>query len=117
MSGVEIAPDGSTVERLGRVSGGSLARFTFAAGSISKAVRHKQVEELWYVLSGAAELWRAPESGDAELRPLQEGDAVALEARCAFQVRVSGDAPLKVVAVTLPPWPGDGEAVLVDGHW
>ncbi len=119
MSGdeIETAPDGSMVERLARISGGSMARFSFAAGSVSRAVRHRQVEELWYVLSGAAELWRAPDAGAAEVSILQAGAAIALPARCAFQVRVRSDEPLVVVAVTMPPWPGDEEAVFVDGHW
>jgi mannose-6-phosphate isomerase-like protein (cupin superfamily) len=114
---IETAPDGSTVERLGRVSGGSMARFSFAAGSVSRAVRHRQVEEFWYVLSGEAELWRAEESGAAEVITLEAGTAFALPPRCAFQVRVSSETPLTVVAVTMPPWPGDEEAVFVDGHW
>ena len=114
---VETAPDGSTVERLGRVSGGSMARFSFAAGSVSRAVRHRQVEELWYVLSGAAELWREEASGAADVIALEAGTAFALPPQCAFQVRVSSQVPLTALAVTMPPWPGDEEAEFVDGHW
>jgi mannose-6-phosphate isomerase-like protein (cupin superfamily) len=35
----------------------------------------------------------------------------------AFQVRSLGDAPLAAVGVTMPPWPGEGEAAVVDGVW
>ena len=119
MSGdaIETAPDGSQVQRLRRLAAGSMARFSFAAGSVSRAVRHRRVEELWYVLDGAGEIWRAPESGMAEVVQLQPGESVAIEANCAFQVRVHPGQPLTVVAVTMPPWPGDEEAVLVDGYW
>ena len=34
-----------------------------------------------------------------------------------FQLRSLGAEPLVAVAVTMPPWPGDGEAYAVDGAW
>lgn len=34
-----------------------------------------------------------------------------------FQFRSFGDAPLAAIGVTMPPWPGDGEAVIVSGEW
>ncbi len=34
-----------------------------------------------------------------------------------FQFRATGDAPLQAVAITMPPWPGEGEAVIVRGPW
>jgi mannose-6-phosphate isomerase-like protein (cupin superfamily) len=113
----EIAPDGSTVQRLCRAESGSMAQFSFAAGTVSRAVLHRHVEELWYVLSGAGEIWRSPESGIAEVADLSPGVSLSIPARCAFQVRVTGDQPLTVVAVTMPPWPGDEEAIVVEGVW
>ena len=94
-----------------------MARFSFAAGSTSRAVRHRQVEELWYVLSGCGEIWRAPDSGTADVCRMQPGVSISIEARCAFQVRVQGTSPLQVLAVTMPPWPGDEEAEFVTGNW
>lgn len=94
-----------------------MAEFSFAAGSTSRAVRHRSVEELWYVLEGSGEIWCAPESGSSVIKALKPGVSVAIEARCAFQVRVQGEMPLQVLAVTMPPWPGDQEAELVSGHW
>ncbi len=113
----EIAPDGAEVRRLCRADGGSMAQFTFAAGSTSRAVRHRHVEELWYVASGHGELWRAPESAAAGVTALGPGVSLALPAGCAFQVRVQDSKPLIVIAVTMPPWPGDDEAVFVEGCW
>jgi mannose-6-phosphate isomerase-like protein (cupin superfamily) len=34
-----------------------------------------------------------------------------------FQFRSLGNEPLAAVAVTMPPWPGDGEAYEVAGPW
>lgn len=94
-----------------------MARFTFAAGSVSRAVRHRRVEELWYVQGGNAEIWLNPEDGEAEVRGLAIGESIAIPARCAFQVRVAAREPLIIVAVTMPPWPGDAEAEHVAGCW
>jgi mannose-6-phosphate isomerase-like protein (cupin superfamily) len=33
----------------------------------------------------------------------------------SFQFRATGDEPLAAVAVTMPPWPGAGEAYEVAG--
>jgi len=35
----------------------------------------------------------------------------------AFQYRCIGTAPLVFTCTALPPWPGDDEAVIVDGPW
>ena len=113
----ETAPDGSTVLRLARGAAGSMAQFSFAKGSISRAVRHRRVEELWYVLEGKGEIWLCPDAGTSVTTELQPGASVLIEAGCAFQVRVQGGAPLEVLAVTMPPWPGDEEAELVAGRW
>jgi mannose-6-phosphate isomerase-like protein (cupin superfamily) len=34
-----------------------------------------------------------------------------------FQFRAFGDEPLSAIGVTIPPWPGEAEAVAVDGPW
>ena len=34
-----------------------------------------------------------------------------------LQFRCDGDAPLVAVAVTMPPWPGEGEAVVLQEPW
>jgi mannose-6-phosphate isomerase-like protein (cupin superfamily) len=35
----------------------------------------------------------------------------------AFQYRCTGNVPLVFTCTALPPWPGDDEAVIVDGPW
>jgi mannose-6-phosphate isomerase-like protein (cupin superfamily) len=34
-----------------------------------------------------------------------------------FQFRSLGYESLSAVGVTMPPWPGDGEAIIVEGLW
>ena len=54
----EGAPDGSDVRIRLRLPGGGMAHFALGAGQVSRAVRHRTVEEIWYVLAGAGEIWR-----------------------------------------------------------
>jgi mannose-6-phosphate isomerase-like protein (cupin superfamily) len=35
----------------------------------------------------------------------------------SFQFRNDGAEKLHIIAVTMPPWPGDGEALVVNGAW
>lgn len=111
-----IAPDGSEVRILVRGERGSMAHFTLAAGDTSTAVRHRRVEEVWYVLSGRGEMWR----GDVfpDVVALLPGRSIQIRPGTAFQFRALGPEPLAAVAVTMPPWPEDEEeAVAVDGPW
>ena len=59
-----FAPDGSEIRELVRTDAASLAHCTLPPGAVSRAVRHRTVEELWYVLSGRGEIWR--KSGDRQ---------------------------------------------------
>ena len=45
-----VAPDGSHVRVLLQVRGGGLAHFQLAAGRTSVAVRHRSVDEIWYLV-------------------------------------------------------------------
>jgi mannose-6-phosphate isomerase-like protein (cupin superfamily) len=111
-----VAPDGSDVRLLPQLAGGSMAHFTLAPGVTSRAVVHRTVEEIWFVLSGSGEMWRA--SGDRdEVVAMGPGVALTIPLGTRFQFRTTGREPLTAVAVTMPPWPGDDEAVAVDGRW
>ena len=46
------APDGSEVRILAATSRGSMAQFTLPPGSVSKAVAHHSVEEVWLCTHG-----------------------------------------------------------------
>ena len=110
----EIAPDGSEVRVLQRLAGGSMIQFRMPAGRTSRAVAHRSVEEIWYVTEGRGELWRKL-GRQEEIVKLGPGVCVTLPRDTHFQFRVTAD--LVVVAITMPPWPGNDEAYSVSGPW
>lgn len=110
------APDGSEVRILAATTRGSMAQFTLPQGSVSKAVAHRTVEEVWLVTHGTGRMWR--KLGDAEvMADLRPGISVAIPVGAHFQFRNDGDEPLHCVGVTMPPWPGMDEAYEVEGVW
>ena len=111
-----VAPDGSDVRALVRTSHGSMAHFELAAGRASDPIRHKSVDELWFVLSGYGEMWRR-QAEHEEVVSLQAGTSVSIPQGTHFQFRALGTEALKAVGVTMPPWPGPQEAIAVPGKW
>jgi mannose-6-phosphate isomerase-like protein (cupin superfamily) len=111
-----IAADGSEVRVLCELPRGAMAMFTLMPGAVSKAVTHRTVEEVWCVIRGRGRMWR--KSGDQEeVTDLVPGLSVEIPTGTQFQFRNDGTQPLDIVAATMPPWPGDGEAYVVDGKW
>ena len=111
-----IAPDGSAVRILLGLKGGGTAHFELAPGQTSKAVTHRTVEEIWFFLSGSGEMWRAQE-GREESVPVGPGVCLTIPLGTRFQFRSFGPEPLAAIGVTMPPWPGEGEALAVEGKW
>jgi mannose-6-phosphate isomerase-like protein (cupin superfamily) len=111
-----IAPDGSEVRILCQTGRGSMAHFTLVPGAIAKAVTHRTVDEVWYVLSGRGRMWRR--HGDREeVVEMRAGLSLTIPLGTHFQFRADGGAPLAAVGVTMPPWPGEDEACVVEGFW
>ncbi len=111
-----LAPDGSEVRILLSRPGGSMAHFRLQAGQVSRAVRHRSVEEIWYVLDGNGEMWRG--AGDEQsYASLAAGVCLTIPRGVSFQFRATGAGALEVVATTMPPWPGPDEAEFVEGPW
>jgi mannose-6-phosphate isomerase-like protein (cupin superfamily) len=108
------APDGSTVSPLLAVEAGSFCHCTLPAGAVSRSVRHSTVTEVWYVLDGAGELWRAV-GEEAETVGLAPGTCISIPRGASFQFRASSD--LRIFIGTFPAWPGEQEAVATDGAW
>ena len=111
-----IAPDGSEVRLLASLPTGSSAEFLLHPGQVSKAVRHRTVSELWYVVTGSGQLWRRDEAA-ATIVALSAGVSASIPVGTAFQFRCDGNEPLKIVGTTMPPWPGDNEAEQLEGEW
>ena len=110
------APDGAAVRLLLRLEGGSMAHFELPAGAVSHAVIHRTVEEIWFIVSGRGSIWRR-QDGLERIEALGPGASLTIPLGTAFQFRADGGAPLSFVAITMPPWPGAGEALPVPGPW
>lgn len=111
-----VAPDKSDVRVLLGLDNGGLAHFELGPDRTSHAVTHRTVEEIWFVLRGRGEMWRKQGERE-EVVPLEQGVCVPIPSGTWFQFRSFGYEPLAVVAVTMPPWPGEGEAYEVEGIW
>lgn len=111
-----VAPDGSDVRILLGLKGGGMAHFQLAPGVTSRAVTHRTVEEIWFFISGQGEMWRE-QAGESQVVEVYPGVCLTIPLGTRFQFRCTGNDPLEAVAVTMPPWPGDDEAVPVDGPW
>jgi mannose-6-phosphate isomerase-like protein (cupin superfamily) len=111
-----VAPDGSHVRVLPGLAAGGFAHFELPASAVSVAVHHRTVEEIWFVTGGQGRIWRRRGSLSRVDR-LVPGVSATIPLGTDFQFRATGDEPLTVVACTMPPWPGAGEAVRSDWCW
>jgi mannose-6-phosphate isomerase-like protein (cupin superfamily) len=111
-----VAPDGSDVRVLLGLKGGGMAHFELGPNQVSKAVTHRTVEEIWYFLSGRGELWRK-QNGRTAIVEVYPGISLTIPLGAHFQFRSFGHEPLAAIGVTMPPWPGEGEAMVVEGTW
>ena len=111
-----IAPDGSEIRLLASGSRGSMVHCTLPPGSASKAVSHRTVEELWYFISGQGQVWRKLDDQEevVEVRP---GASLNIPTGTIFQFRSTAEEALCFVIVTMPPWPGEDEALSHAGFW
>ena len=110
------APDGSEVRILSGLSRGGLALFSLPPGAVAKAVAHRTVEELWYVVTGRGRIWRKL-GQEEEIVELDRGLSLAIPIGASFQFRCDGAEALIILGTTMPPWPGIDEAYAVEGIW
>lgn len=112
-----IAPDGSEIRLLESASDeSSMVHALLHPGTTTHAVHHLTVVEDWYCVSGEGELWRKSSQGESVLE-LSAGTTCDIPLGTIFQFRSTGDEALEVVIRTTPPWPGNHEAIRVDGKW
>jgi mannose-6-phosphate isomerase-like protein (cupin superfamily) len=93
-----------------------MAHFELPPGQISKAVAHRTVEEIWFFLGGRGEMWRKRNNRE-EVVAVEPGVCLTITLGTHFQFRSFGQESLAAVGVTIPPWPGEGEAYQVTGKW
>jgi mannose-6-phosphate isomerase-like protein (cupin superfamily) len=111
-----VAPDGSDVRVLLGLRAGGMAHFELAAGKVARAVAHQTVEEIWFIVAGHGEMWRK-QGGREETVVLEPGVCLTIPLGTHFQFRASTRERVAAVAITMPPWPGEGEALFVHGPW
>ena len=111
-----LAPDGSEIRLMSSGNYGSVAHCRLPPARISRAVEHKTVEEIWYVLEGSGEMWWKNERESNTIK-LLAGTSIRIPVHTQFQFRNAGSDSLKILILTMPPWPGNDEAIVVNGFW
>ena len=111
-----LAPDGSEIRLLVGTAGCSMAHGTLPPGQVSRAIVHRTVEEVWYVTEGRGQVWRKHDDHE-EVFDVGPGSALTIPVGTCFQFRTVGPEPLCFVMCTMPPWPGEHEAMRVANHW
>jgi mannose-6-phosphate isomerase-like protein (cupin superfamily) len=112
-----LAPDGSDVYfRVIDAEHASLVEVVLAPGMVSRAVRHRTVEEIWYFLAGTGQVWtRSPDGKSDETRHIAPGSTVTIRTGWEFQFSADTGSVLRFLCFTSPPWPGEDEAEPVSG--
>jgi mannose-6-phosphate isomerase-like protein (cupin superfamily) len=89
---------------------------TVPGGQVNRATVHATVSEFWHVLSGEGQIWRRDSTGE-ETTALRAGVTVDIPVGTAFQYRCTGADALQFLCITMPRWPGDDEATVIEGPW
>jgi mannose-6-phosphate isomerase-like protein (cupin superfamily) len=110
------SPAGAEIRHLIDGETGNMIHSTVLPGQVSRATVHATVSEFWHVVSGEGQLWRRNVTGEVTT-DLAGGMSVDIPVGTAFQYRCTGDDPLLVLCVSMPRWPGDTEATVVEGPW
>ena len=91
-----IAPDGSEVRILCGLIRGGLALFSLPPGAVARAVAHRTIEELWYVIAGHGRMWRKS-GGVEEVVDLDPGLSLSIPTGSHFQFRCDGEDELHIL--------------------
>jgi mannose-6-phosphate isomerase-like protein (cupin superfamily) len=110
------SPAGAEIRHLIDGEAGGLIHGTLVPGQVTRATVHGTVSELWYVLSGAGQIWRRDAIGE-QTTALGRGVSIDIPVGTAFQYRCTGVAPLQFICITMPRWPGPQEATVIEGPW
>jgi mannose-6-phosphate isomerase-like protein (cupin superfamily) len=110
------SPAGAEIRYLIESETGNMIHSTVPPGQVNRATVHATVNEFWHVLSGEGQLWRRDSTGE-ETTVLKRGTTIDIPAGTAFQYRCTGDVPLQFLCISMPRWPGDEEASVVEGPW
>ena len=110
------SPAGAEIRYLMEGDPGNMIHSSVPPGQVNRATVHATVSEFWHVLSGQGQIWRRDET-EEETATLEPGVSIDIPVGTAFQYRCTGVEPLRFLCITMPPWPGDDEATLIEGPW
>ena len=110
------APNGSELRKLLACDQGDVAHVRLPANATTLPISHRTVDQVWYVLMGAGEVWRRRDAVEDAVR-IGAGTCLTIPVRTTFQCRNLGSRPLELLIGTFPRWPGRDEAAVADGLW
>lgn len=110
------SPAGAEIRFLIEGQTGNMIHSTVAPGQVNRATVHATVSEFWHVLSGEGQIWRRDDTGE-ETTVLETGVSIDIPVGTAFQYRCDGADPLRFLCISMPRWPGDNEATVIEGPW
>ena len=61
-------------------------------------------------------IWRRDDTRE-ETTILRGGVSIDIPVGTAFQYRCDGVEPLQFLCISMPRWPGDNEATVIEGPW
>jgi hypothetical protein len=67
-------------------------------------------------LSGHGQMWRR-QGDQSEIVEVHTGLSLTIPLGTQFQFRSASNELLAAVSATIPPWPGEGEAIVFTGPW
>lgn len=111
------SPAGAEIRYLMEGDAGNMIHSTVPPGQVNRETVHATVSELWYVLSGEGEIWRRDRGGEEQTTSLRAGVSIDIPVGTALQYRCTSVEPLTFICVSMPRWPGDQEATVVQGPW
>jgi mannose-6-phosphate isomerase-like protein (cupin superfamily) len=111
-----LAPNGFEVRVLEGLTDASMAHLLLPPGLVSRAVRRRRVEEVWYIISGIGEIWRSNDDRE-EVSAVAPGTYLTIPPGTIFQIRSFDDEPLAAVVITQPSRPVADETKIVGGRW
>lgn len=91
-----------------------MAHYELAAGQTSRAVTNQTMEEIWFFLGGQGQMCTEERE---EIVDVAAGVCLTIPLGTRFQFRALGDQSLTAAGVTIPSWPRQHEAQVVDGPW
>ena len=110
------SPAGAEIRYLMGGTTGDMIHSTVPPGQVNRATVHATVSEFWHVLSGEGQIWRRDDTGEETTR-LEQGVSIDIPVGTAFQYRCTGPDPLEFLCISMPRWPGDAEATVIEGPW